>query len=258
MKQMTFELKTAFPELEYIFPIINRLIIQGNKVKVSVHNIRNSDTYYLRICLYRCKSYSFVKIKRDLKDVDSETLKTLAEISDADIPYFEAVDNGKNVLISLYPTFNSLPNIKMLTIPDVSIPSLDNLEEPLYLHFSFMLRKSFFELNDLTKIINILLSKNIYAGMRLKSKEVRKKETGNCVTHVATHLELLFMYNVEDHRASISIGFGIVHSSFEYGENFATKFNYFFANSKNIHAKFYYYPQINNRPCMEFRAFSDL
>ena len=258
MKQINFELKTAFPELEYIFPIINRLIIQGNLVDVSVHRIRNSDSYYLRICLSRCKKYSFVKIKRDLAEVDAETIATLTELTASDILYFEAIDGGKIVRVSIYPSYNALPNIVMPSIPEIDVPELDDSEH-LDLNFSFKLRKNFNELDDLTKVINILLLKNIYAGMRVKTEEVplsTSEANSNPVKqHVATHLEMLFMYNVEDHRASLSISFGIVSSSFVHCEHFASKFNYFFANSEDIHAKFYYYPSGNNRPCMEFRGF---
>lgn len=252
---MTFKLKAAFPELEYIFPIINRLTIQGNPVKVSVCQIRNSDSYYLRICLSRCKKYSFVKIKRDLAEVDSETIATLAELTASDILYFEAIDGGKIVRVSIYQSYNALPNIVMPSIPEIDVPELDDSEH-LDLNFSFKLRKNFDELEDLTKVINILLLKNIYAGMRVKTEEVPSSEAGqNSVKqHVATHLEMLFTYNVEDHRASLSISFGIVSSSFVHSEHFASKFNYFFANRDNIHARFYYYPSVNNRPCMEFRA----
>lgn len=255
-RQMDFQLKTAFPELEYIFPIINRLTIQGNPVEVSVRQIRNSDSYYLRICLSRCKKYSFVKIKRDLAEVDTETLSTLSKITVSDILYFEAIDAGKIIRVSIYPSYNALPNIGMPTIPEFDIPELDNLSENLDLNFSFKLRKKFDELEDLTKVINILLLKNIYAGMRVKTEEVPSEAGQNSVKqHVATHLEMLFMYNVEDHRASLSISFGVVSSSFVHSEHFASKFNYFFANREDIHSKFYYYPSVNNRPCMEFRAY---
>lgn len=253
--QMDFQLKTAFPELEYIFPIINRLIIQGNLVDVSVHRIRNSDSYYLRICLSRCKKYSFVKIKRDLAEVDAETIATLTELTASDILYFEAIDGGKIVRVSIYPSYNALPNIVMPSIPEIDVPELDDSEH-LDLNFSFKLRKNFDELEDLTKVINILLLKNIYAGMRVKTEEVPGEAGQNSVKqHVATHLEMLFMYNVEDHRASLSISFAIVSSSFVHSEHFASKFNYFFANRENIHAKFYCYPSVNNGPCMEFRGF---
>ena len=256
MKQMTFKLKAAFPELEYIFPIINRLTIQGNPVEVSVRRIRNSYSYYLRICLSRCKKYSFVKIKRDLAEVDAETIATLAELTASDILYFEAIDGGKIVRVSIYQSYNALPNIVMPTIPEIDVPELDDLSENLDLNFSFNLRKKFDELEALTKVINILLLKNIYAGMRVKTEEVPSEAGQNSVKqHVATHLEMLFMYNVEDHRASLSISFGVVSSSFVHSEHFASKFNYFFANSEDIHAKFYYYPSVNNRPCMEFRGF---
>lgn len=254
--QMDFQLKTAFPELEYIFPIINRLTIQGNPVKVSVRQIRNSDSYYLRICLSRCKKYSFVKIKRDLAEVDEESIATLAELTDLDILFFEAIDGGKIVRVSIYQSYNALPNIVMPSIPENEAPELDVLSEKLDLNFSFKLRKNFDELEDLTKVINILLLKNIYAGMRVKTEEVPGEAGQNSVKqHVATHLEMLFMYNVEDHRASLSISFAIVSSSFVHSEHFASKFNYFFANRENIHAKFYCYPSVNNGPCMEFRGF---
>ena len=255
MKQIKFELKAAFPELEYIFPIMNRLIIQGNPVAVSVRKIRNSHSYYLRICVSRCKKYSFVKIKRDLAEVDAKTIETLSKHTASDILYFEAIDGGKIVRVSIYPSYNALPDIGMPTIPEFDIPELDNLSENLDLNFSFKLRKKFDELEDLTKVINILLLKNIYAGMRVKTEEVTSESSQNSVKqHVATHLEMLFMYNVEDHRASLSISFGVVSSSFVHSEHFASKFNYFFANREDIHAKFYYYPSGNNQPCMEFRA----
>lgn len=257
MKQMTFKLKAEFPELEYIFPIINRLTIQGNPVEVSVHQIRNSDSYYLRICLSRCKKYSFVKIKRDLAEVNTETISILNKITASDILYFEAINGGKIVRVSIYSSYNALPNIVMPTIPEVCISELDDLSENLDLNFSFSLRKKFDELENLTKVINILLLKNIYSGIRVKTEEISisSRVAQNQVKHhVATHLEMLFMYNVEDHRASLSISFGIMSSSFVHSEHFASNFNYFFANRDNIHAKFYYYPCVNNRPCMEFRG----
>lgn len=224
MKRIEVTLKTAFPELQYLLPIFNRLIIQGNSIKVEVRKTQNLDAYYLFIRLRRCKVYSFIEIRRDLSCIDKSTLQEISLISDEDILYFETDNEGKTVIINVVEEFNSIPQIIQPNVPEISSYPLETKKSTECFAFSFDLRKDFTEIDYLIQILNVLLTSKVYAGLCITKKH---------------HLELMFWYNPNDFRPSLKIGFGI-SSALSCSD--ITTFNRIFNDDYHIASKFYSFP----------------
>ena len=223
MKQIKFELKNNFPELNYICPILNRLIIQGNKHSVSIQLTK--DVYFVRINVIK-PDKSFIKIKRDLCEatVTEELYKRIAEICDCDIPVFSTNTNGSVICIDFYEAYSKIPRLTDLKpVPVKNKVDITSLEDMSF-YMSMELKNPYPELGQLTGIMNLILENIIYVGMRVKQK-------GN-----SKLLEIHFMYNPSDKRASLTVGFDIVSSSID--AMLITNFNTYFAVSGNSDSKF--------------------
>lgn len=213
MKQIKFELKNNFPELNYICPILNRLIIQGSKHSVSIQHTK-ADIYYVRINIIK-PDKSFIKIKRDLREatVTEELYKRIAEICDCDIPVFSTNTNGSVICIDFYESYRKIPtlvDLKPLTIKSQVDKSYHIVKS---IHLTIGLKNSYPELEQLTGIMNLILRNNVYVGMRLK---IENKT-----------LEIHFMYNPMDKRSSLTVGFIVTSMKIPT----ITEFNRYFATS---------------------------
>ena len=239
MKQIKFELKNNFPELNYICPILNRLIIQGNKHSVSIQHTK--DVYFVRINVIK-PDKSFIKIKRDLCEatVTEELYKRIAEICDYDIPVFSTDAIGSVICIDFYESYSKIPklmDLKPLPIKNkVDITSLEDMS----FYMSMELKNPYPELGQLTGIMNLILENIIYVGMRVKQK-------GN-----SKLLEIHFMYNPSDKRASLTVGFDIVSSSIDAMS--ITQFNTYFATSENCDSKFSTVVDATNKMKLVFKS----
>ena len=228
-QKISFTLKTGFPELNYLFPILNGMIIQGNRPDVSLKQISSSKgNYYLRIKMRRFKN-SCIKIKRDLESVSDEVFKQVALLCDDDILYFESDAEGKHVNIHVLSDFMSFPKISMQTIPKLSHDFLD----PLKFYGTIKLSCKFSQLESLANIYNIMFSQGYFISLRLRGRT----------------LEIFAISKPGDHRASLTIGFNV--ASFD--ETRISEFNQLSARGFN-HALFKVYSFANSGPLLEFKA----
>lgn len=229
MNQISFTLKSNFPELNYLFPILNGMIIQGNRPDVSLKQIPSSKgNYYLRIKMRRFKN-SCIKIKRDLESVSDEVFKQVALLCDDDILYFESDAEGKNIKIHVLSDFMSFPKIEMPVIPDLSY----NFSSPLAFYGEVKLASKFSQLESLAKIYNLMFSQGYFVSLRLRGRA----------------LEIFAISKPCDHRASLTIGFNV--SSFD--ETRISEFNQLSARGFD-HALFKVYNFANSSPLLEFKA----
>ncbi len=243
------KLQANFPELKFILSTLNRMIIQGNKVTIAVNH--NFQTKFVSVKLQRCKTYSFVELKRDLLSFDDKTKKEFAELENKHIFLFETDDVGSYLGVSGYDSYLELPKFEVLGIPEVIIPELDSVSAKCQVNVSFPLRKKFDELFDFVKIFNLLLARDFYARMTVR--EVR-------------HLELHFTDGIHDSRPSLTIGFGL-HIPYRNSKEAATwddeiygkeacAFNRLLIKNENTVRKFYCIPPTvdSHGPRLEFKA----
>ena len=243
---MRLEMKAKFPEMKYIVSVLNRMVLQGNVVKVGIE--ATAKETYLCICLQRCRKYSFVHVVRTLESIDSETKTEISQIPDDSILLFDTDDDGTYVDITVYKTFRELPLFHLVGIPDVAIPELDRSDvSNLALNCQFVLRKGFYELGDLVKIFNSMLSKGFYACMKLRESK---------------HLEISFFHNTNATRSILNIGFGLwipYKNSKEfiqwdpntYEQEILEYHRVMLTERTPVVGKFYYVP---SGPSLEFRA----
>ncbi len=245
---LQLELKNKFPELKFICPVLDRMILNGNKLTVNVSKRRNS--YVLCITVHRCKSYSFVQIQRDLANFSDEAAETLAKISCNDSPVVLDSDyDGQYICLLNESEKSSSFNTD---IPELSIPVLDSEVSNLSVNLHFPLRKQFNELDDLVKTFNLLMIRGCYGRMSIKS--------GN-------HLELHFTDGC-DHHPSLSIACGLKNitsraycefDANQYGLQ-ASKFNRLLMRRESVFQKFYFSQSKQDSalnycgPSLEFRA----
>ena len=245
---MRLKLQHEFPELRYICSILNRMTIEGNVIRVKIEQAL--DTPYVRIEVQRCRKYSFVVIQRNLESVDAEIKSELSKISPDDVLLFDSNETGSYVDICAYESYSKLPRFNLPGIPDIMIPSLDKADDnSLVLKSIFILRKSFYELDYLAKVFNMLLERHAFARMTIKDKK---------------HFELCFFVDA-DRRPSFHIGFGLwipkrnskQFSSWDpaFYENEVARFNRLLTGCDN-HFTGKFYLQEGIRPTLTFRAVS--
>lgn len=223
-KKFIFELRSNFKELKGIFPIVNNMLLSGCTCTVNVKSSNNGficpeNSYYLEICIFRCKSiFSSLTIRRNLSAISDEyheinnALKEYAE----DYIFFDIDDTYKKVFIYIS---NSEPKKELLEVSSLTLLSknfepvslecpnlLDNNKLNLLYNLDFFLRKDYFELIYLFPIFNLMIYQGATHFVQLKSRDFEDKSV--------VDFKLNLFYQNQD-RPSISVTAKLKNSSNE-------------------------------------------
>lgn len=223
-KKFIFELRSEFEELKTIFPIINNMILSGCTCTIKVKSSNNEficseNSYYLEICIFRCKSiFSSLTIRRNLSTVPDEYHEIdnfLKEYTEGYI-FFDIDDTYKKVFIYIS---NSKPKKELLAIPSLALLSknfesalserynlLDSNKLNLLYNLDFFLRKDYFELLHLFPIFNLMIYQGATHFVQLKSRYLENKSV--------VDFKLKLFYQNQD-RPSISVTAKLKNSSNE-------------------------------------------
>lgn len=234
-RKISFTLKDEFPDLNYLFPMINGMIIQGNQPDVSLKPIPKTNEYYLRIKIRRY-NHSFIKIKRDLETVSDEVFRQVALLCDDDIICFKTDLDGKHIYVYVLEDYMSFPKISMPVIPKLEYEFPENNKCKIYK--TVKLSSKFSQLENLAKIYNLLFYQGYFVSLRLRGEA----------------LEIFAMANPQDHRASLTIGFNINLASSSFNKKDVSRFNQLSAQGFK-HALFSVYNFKNSGPVLECKAF---
>lgn len=196
-QEVTFNLRTLFPELESICYLFNKMMIsgQGNSAKLFLRKA-DDGTEFITIEIYRGRKYPSITVNRDVEDVDFEIEGLVSEIQfSKSILFFETDYSGSFITVYICESYNDLPDnkCKLYSFPSVSYGNSFSLFD-----FKLNLRKPFDELEAFSCIINAMLITGVRSHISISSDN---------------HFSISFMFNDLD-RPSLSLQLWLEKGSF--------------------------------------------
>ena len=217
-KKFIFEMRTKFKELKAIFPLVNNMLLNGYTCDVTLKSPnkneynKSNNTCYIKICIFKGSNpFPSITIRRNLENLDGIhwgiSADELKDIKENEHIFFEVDDTYKKILVYVS---EKIPKPELVSLPEINElfqessfdansrkENLNSNEFTLLYNLDFFLQSNFSELVYLFQIFNLMIYKDAYHFVQMKTRNLQGTE--NVIDFK------LKLYYESQNRPSISI-----------------------------------------------------